>query len=101
MDRVGGTIKNVIFRKVKSGHTFITNLEEFSRVTAEFVPAITTVYLPKEEEIEEPKDIDDSTIVENILLVHKLERAINERKECSIKFYKTGADKVPFISLGI
>ena len=96
MDRVGGTIKNVIFRKVKSGHTFITNLEKFSRVTVEFVSAITTVYFPKEEEIEEPKDIGDSPIVENNLKMHKLERAINECKECSIKFYKTGADKVPF-----
>ena len=49
----------------------------------------TTIYLPKEEEIEEPKDVGDSPIVENNFKVHKC--------KCSIKFYKTGADKkVPF-----
>ena len=78
MDRVGGTIKNVIFRKVKSGHTIITTLEEFSRVTVEFVPAITTVYLPKEKEIEEPNDIGDSPIVENNLKVHKCKQVLDK-----------------------
>ena len=96
MDGVGGTLKNVIFRKVKSGQTVVYTPEDFANVAMEFVPSITTIYLPKEAEIEEPEDIDNAPLIKDTLQVHKLERCINQRNECLIKFFKTVADEEPF-----
>ena len=96
MDGVGGTIKNVIFRKVKSGHAVVYTPNQFADVTLKFVPSITTVYLPCTEEITEPGNIDQSPAIAATLSIHKFERYINERGECSISFYKTAVDQEPF-----
>ena len=40
MDDVGGTIKNVIFRKVKSGQIVVHTPKEFSDAAMKFVPSI-------------------------------------------------------------
>ena len=89
MDGVGGTIKNVVFRKVKSGQTVVYTPEDFAKVAGNFVPSIATVYLPKEAEIVEPKGMDNAPPIKDTLQVHKLERYVNQTNECSIKFFKT------------
>ena len=55
MDGVGGTVKNVVFRKVKSGQVVINSSQEFSDAVKSFVPSINAVYLPESESIIEPK----------------------------------------------
>ena len=50
MDDVGETVKNVIFRKVKSDQIVVHTPKEFSDATMEFVPSIITVYLPRSNE---------------------------------------------------
>ena len=57
MDGVGGTLKNVVFRKFKSSQTVVQTPEEFTKVAGKYVPSITTEYLSKEAEITEPKEI--------------------------------------------
>ena len=57
MDDVGGTIKIVIFRKVKSGQIVVHTPKEFSDAAMKFVSSIITVYLPKSDEIVEPESI--------------------------------------------
>ena len=96
MDSVGGTLKNVDFRKAKSGQTVVKTPEDFTKVAGKFVPSITTEYIPKEAEITEPKDIDNATLIQDTLQIHKLERYINQRNEISIKFFKTAADEGSF-----
>ena len=56
MDGIGGTVKNVIFRKVKSGNVVIDSTK-FVDYASQLVPSITSLYLPVEEIIEEPKEI--------------------------------------------
>ena len=51
MDGVGGTIKNVIFRKVKSGQIVVHAPKEFSDAAMKFVPSIFKVYLPRSDEM--------------------------------------------------
>ena len=63
MDYIGGTIKNVIFRKVKSGQIVIHTLKEFSDAAMKFVPSIITVYLPISDEIVEPESINQSITI--------------------------------------
>ena len=96
MDGVGGTIKNVIFRKVKSGHVVVYTPNQFADAALKFVPSITTVYLPCTEEITEHGNIEQSPAIATMLSIHKFERYINKRGECSISFFKTAVDQEPF-----
>ena len=57
MDDVGGTIINVIFRKVKSGQIVVHTPKEFSDASMKFVPSIITVHLPRSDQIVEPESI--------------------------------------------
>ena len=57
MDDEGKTIKNVIFRKVKSSQIVVHTPKEFSDAAMRLVASIITVYLPKLDEIVEPGSI--------------------------------------------
>ena len=96
MDDVGGTIKNVIFRKVKSGQIVVHTPKEFSDAAMKFVSSIITVYLPKSDEIVEPESIHQAPSIPETLLIHKFVRQINDRGDCSIEFFKTAVDREAF-----
>ena len=57
MDGVGGTVKNVIIRKVKSGQLVVHSPLDVSEAVTKFVPSIDSVYLPENENIVEPEDM--------------------------------------------
>ena len=57
MDRKGGTVKNVILRKVKSGQLVVHSPLEASEALTKFAPSIHSVYLPENENIVEPEDV--------------------------------------------
>ena len=85
MDDVGGTIRNVILWKVKSGQIVVHTSKEFSDAAMKFVPSIITVYLPKSDEIVEP----DASIRRNPspnhkFSIHKFVWQINDIGDCSI-----------------
>ena len=44
MDGIGGTVKNVVFRQVKSGTVIINSAEEFRVAANKFVPSIATQF---------------------------------------------------------
>ena len=46
MDGVRGTVKNIIFRKVRSGFVTIDSPFEFHQAILKVVPSIKSVYLP-------------------------------------------------------
>ena len=96
MDDVGGTIKNVIFRKVKSGQIVVHTPKEFSDAAMKFVSSIITVYLPKSDEIVEPESIHQVPSTPETFLIHKLLRQVNGRGDCSIEFFKTVVDQEVF-----
>ena len=87
MDGVGGTIKNVIFRKVKSGQIVVHTPKEFSDAAMKFVPSIITVYLPRSDEIVEPESIHQASSIPETFSIH------NDRGDFSIKFFKTVVDQ--------
>ena len=96
VDNVGETIKNVIFRKVKSGQIVLHTPKEFSDAAMKFVSYIITVYLPKSDEIVEPESIHQVLSIPETLLIHKLVRQVNSRGDCSIEFFKTAVDQESF-----
>ena len=71
MDGVGGTVKNVIFRKVKSGQVVINSSQEFSEAVKTFVPAIHGVYSLESKNIIEPKGIESSRKIKETRKIHK------------------------------
>ena len=96
MDDVGGTIKNAILRKVKSGQIVVHTPKDFSDAAMKFVLSINSVYLPKSDEIVEPESIHQAPSIPETLLIHKFVRQINDRGDCSIEFFKTVVDQEAF-----
>ena len=96
MDGVAKTIKNVIFRKVKSGQIVVHTPKEFSDAAMKFVPSIITVYLPRSNEIVEPESIHQTPSISETLSIHKFVRQINDRGDCSIEFLKAVVDQEAF-----
>ena len=60
MDGIGGTIKNMVFKKVLSGSTVINTPKEFAEFT-NTVSTISCLYLPNEDLLQEPDYVKDCT----------------------------------------
>lgn len=76
MDGVGGTVKNVAFRKMKSGFLTIHTPFEFHEAVTKYVPAIKSIYFCESDLLEEPKYIDqevDTKLIVDTLKVHKVD----------------------------
>ena len=100
MDDIGTTIKNVIFRKVKSGQIMVHTPKECSDATMKFSPSIITVYMAKSDEIVEPESIHQAPFIPETLSIHKFGRQINDRGDCSIAFFKAAVDQEVFHTHG-
>ena len=96
MDYVGGTIKNVVLRKVKSGQIVVHTSKDFSDAVMKFVPSIISVYLPKLDEIVEPESIHQAPSIPETHSIHRFVRQINDWEDCSIEFFKMAVDQEAF-----
>ena len=96
MDDLGETMKNVIFRKAKSGQIVVHTRKEFSHAAMKFLSSIITVYLPKSDEIVEPESIHQAPFIPETLLIHKFVRQISDRGDSNIEFFKTAVDYEAF-----
>ena len=96
MDDLGGTIKNAILRKVKSGQIVVHTPKDFSDAAMKFVLSINSVYLPKSDEIVEPESIHQAPSIPQTHSIHKFVRQINDRGDCSIEFFKMALDQEAF-----
>ena len=75
MDGVGGTVKNIIFRKVKLGFVTIDSLFEFHQAILKFVLSIKSVYLPDTDVLNDSENIEQkSKKIPQTLKVHHVER---------------------------
>ena len=76
MNGVGGTVKNVVFRKVKSVFLTIDSLFEFYQAVKNYFPAIKCVYVSHEDVFEEPENMEQESIpIRETLKVRKIERS--------------------------
>ena len=74
MNGIGGTIKNVFLRKVKSGQLVVHSPVQVSKTVTKIVPLIHSVYLPENKNIAESEDISMARKTYQTLKIHKLER---------------------------
>ena len=96
VDNKGGTIKNVIFWKVKLGQIVVHTPKEFSDAAMKFVSSIITVYLPRSDEIVDPESIHQAPSTPETLSIQKFIRQINDRGDCCTEFFKTAVDQEAF-----
>ena len=78
MDGVRGNIKHRVFRDVKSGKVSITNAEHFAAHAGAILNGIKSLYMPIDEVLEEPEDIEKSSPrIDGTLEVHKIARSFS------------------------
>ena len=98
MDGVGGTVKNVAFRKMKSGFLTIHTPFEFHEAVTKYVPAIKSIYFCESDLFEEPKYIDqevDRKLIVDTLKVHKVD-GCKVKGISGLKFHQLAEDESPF-----
>ena len=96
MDGIGGTVKNLVFRHVKSGKCVINSPREFAEYSQQIVTGITSLYMPESEVGEEPADVMNAPKIATTLQVHKVERLYNKDQVCLLRFYQTASDAALF-----
>ena len=72
MDRIRGTVKNIILKKFKSSQLVAYSALEVSEAVTKFAPSIRPVYLPENENFVTPEDINMVRKISQTLKVHKL-----------------------------
>ena len=87
MDGIRGTIKNVVFRQVKSGRDFINSPAEFSVAANKFVPSIARLFQKQKHLVCEPDDINQSPSIPATLQMHKLIWSSTAEGRTIIDFY--------------
>ena len=98
VDGVGGTVKSVVFRKVKSGFSTIDSPFEFYHAVKNNVPAIKCVYVSNEDVFEEPENLEQESIpIRETFKIHKIERT--EMKGIyGLNFFYLAEDEKPFFT---
>ena len=71
MDGIRGTIKNVVFRQVKSSRVIINSAEEFSVAANKCVPSVATLFQKHKDLLCEPDNINQSPSIPATLQIHK------------------------------
>ena len=96
MDGIGGTIKNVVFRHVKSGRIIVNSAKEFSEAANQFCPSITTLFQRSDAILSEPIDIEEAPIIPGTLKIHNLKRSNQTATgEVKIDFFFLSNSKEP------
>ena len=96
MSDVGGTVKKMIFRHVKSKKCVINGAKDFAEYANKIINGISCLYLAENEIMAEPQDIETSPKIKRTLKVHKVLRTYNEDNVCKIEFYKLADETDPF-----
>ena len=97
MDGIGGTIKNVVFRHVKSGRVVVNSAKEFCDAANQFVPSIKSLFQTKADLLKEPEDIDKAAKIMDTLKVHMWRREVVDGGSV-IRYYYLSSDKQPFFT---
>ena len=89
MDGIGSTIKNVVYRKVKTGKVIVNSTKEFHEAANKFIPSIKLLF--QRELLKELVDIESAPKIPNTLKMHKSSRNTSVSRECYLS-----NDQAPF-----
>ena len=93
---VDGTVKNIIFRKVKLGFVTINTPLEFRQAVLKFVPSIHSVYLADADVLSKSENTEqESKKIPETLTIHDIER-FQMKGVYALKFFHLAEDEQPF-----
>ena len=98
MDGVGRIIKNQVYKEVKSSRLVIDTPQEFSMAAQTLVPPITTIYVPKNETIQEPNEMENTPVIPKIFQIQKVVRKFNSQGVACIEFYNLPNESKPYFT---
>ena len=87
MDGIRGTIKNVVFRQVKSSRVIINSAEEFSVAANKCVLSVATLFQKHKDLLCEPDNINQSPSIPATLQIHKFVWSSTAEGGTIIDFY--------------
>ena len=98
MDEIGGTLKNCVYRDLMSGKCVIDMPKEFAEYAEKAVQGITSLYLPSQDVLVKPGDIDVSPKIHETLQVHMVKRFFDQQNVLYLQFFKMATDAKPFFT---
>ena len=98
MDGIGGTIKNKLYRNVMSNKCLIKNAKDFAEYANKTINGITSIYMPINDLLTEPGNIENAPKIPETLPIHKVKRSFNEDNICFINFFRVANDADPFFT---
>ena len=96
MDGFGGTLKNAVYRDVKSGKAIINDAKEFSEYADKTVKGISSLYMSSDDVIVEQKEIKTAPKTPETLKIHRVVRSMEKGEDPSFHFYYLVSDDDPF-----
>ena len=96
MDGIGGTLKNAVYRDVKSGKAIINDAKEFAEYADITIKGISSLYMSSEVVIVEQEKIQTTPQIPETLKIHKFVRSMEKGKDPSFHFYYLASDDDPF-----
>ena len=87
MDGIGGTIKTKVYRDAMSNKCLIKNAKGFAEYANKAINGITSTYVPINELLNEPDNIEGTPKIPETLSIHKVKRSFNEDNICFIDFF--------------
>ena len=96
MDRISGTLKNAVYRDVKSGKAIIKDAKEFAEYADKAIKGISSLYMSSDDVIVEQEEIKTAPKIPEILKIHKFVRTMGKGKDPSFHFYYLASDDDPF-----
>ena len=98
MDDIGRTFKNCVYRDVISRKCVIDTPKPFAEHADKAVKGITSLYLPAEDVLIEPDDIEVSPAIKDTLQIHMIKRFFDEQNVPYLPFFKMATEEKPFFT---
>lgn len=96
MDGIGGTIKNLVHRKVMSNAVVINSPEEFSSCPNE-ISNVDCLFLRKEDLLKEPEEVAKAIPIPTTLKIHRVKR-VKQGSTFENEFFFLSEDSEPFFT---
>ena len=78
------TIKNKVYRDVMPYKCLIKNAKDFAEYANKIINGITSIYMPINDLLTEPDNIENAPKIPETLSIHKVTRVFNEDNICFI-----------------
>ena len=87
-----------MYRKVMSNKSLIKNAKDFAEYANKTINSITSIYMPTNELLTQPNNIENDPRIPETFSIHKVTRSFNEDNICFMDFFRMANDDDPFLT---